>query len=67
MIKVLKGYDGIKQGTVIETIERKGRHYGDTRKGNQRRYEVSYKGKWYGVFILPACYGESSGHCISID
>jgi hypothetical protein len=66
MIKVLKGYDGINHGTIVEVIERKGRNFGDRRKGEVVRYEVSYKGKWHVVFNLPACFGEVAGSCISI-
>jgi hypothetical protein len=67
MIKVLKGYDGINHGTIVEVIERKGRNFGDRRKGEQLRYEVSYKGKWHVVFNLPKIYGELSGQCINLD
>ena len=66
MIKVLKGYDGINHGTIVEVIERKGRNFGDRRKGEVVRYEVSYKGKWHVVFNLPACFGEVAGSSISI-
>jgi len=66
MIKVLEGYNGINHGKIIDVIERKGRGFGDTRKGEQRRYEVSYKGEWHVVFHLPACFDEIAGDCISI-
>ena len=66
MIKVIKNWNGFK-GDIVETIERKGRHFGDTRKGERVRYEVSYKGKWHVVFRLPKIYGELSGQCISLD
>ncbi len=67
MIKVLKNYNGINHGEIIDIIERKGRNFGDTRKGESVRWEVSYKGKWHVVFNLPSCYGEAKGSCISID
>ena len=66
MIKVLTNWDGFK-GDIVETISRKGRNFGDRRKGEQLRYEVSYKGKWHVVFNLPKIYGELSGQCINLN
>jgi hypothetical protein len=76
-IKVLKNYDGlsnashIKNGKplteIVEVIERVSRPYGDRRKGDIVRHEVSYKGKWHYVFRLPESYGEFAGDCISIE
>jgi hypothetical protein len=75
-IKVLKNYDGlsnashIKNGKplteIVEVIERVSRPYGDRRKGEIVRHEVSYKGKWHYVFWLPTSFGEFAGDCISI-
>ena len=68
-VKVLKDYNGLT-ATIVETIERKRTRYtGRTRKQNRtaRPYStVSYKGERYSTFVLPACYGEIAGLCISI-
>ena len=64
MIKVLRAWDGFT-GEIVEEIDRKGRTFG---KGHgNKRWEVSYKGKWEVVFNLPKVYGELEGACISID
>ena len=74
-IKVLKNYDGMSNAThlkygqplteIVEEIERVSRAYGDRRKGDEIRHEVSYKGEWTTVFRLPESYGEFAGDCIS--
>jgi hypothetical protein len=62
MYKVLKGYDGYN-ATIVEEINRQPRSYG---RGCDKRSEISYKGKYYTVFLLPTVYGELAGRCISI-
>ena len=64
MIKVLKGWNGLKCDEIVEKIDRKGRNFG---RGLNKRFEVSYKGQWYVVFHLPFSYGELEGSCIAID
>jgi hypothetical protein len=64
MIKVLKGWNGLKCDEIVEKIDRKGRNFG---RGLNKKFEVSYKGQWHVVFHLPSSYGELEGSCIAID
>ena len=70
-VKVLKGYDGFT-AEIIETILRQPVRRGGYRFENHQKIwiepwdEVSYKGKYYGVFILPGCYGKLRGACIAV-
>lgn len=70
VVNVVRNYDGCK-GELVERVERKyDTHSGRGRKQSRsaRPYRtVSYGGKKFKVFSLPACYGELSGACISID
>ena len=67
MYKVLKGFEGHRVGAeVIDTISRKPVKFGDYSKGDNIRHKISYKGNYYIVFLLPECYGELAGRCISL-
>jgi len=65
-VKVITNYNGLR-GDYVETITRKSKSIGNTRKGEQKREAVSYKGKYYTVFRLPESYGEIAGFVIRID
>lgn len=69
-ITVLRGFDGFT-GTVVERVERTVRPVLTSHIPGQRgsrspgRYWVSYKGKRYVTFALPASYGDLAGLCIN--
>ena len=69
-IKVIENYDGLS-GELVETIERKGTPVLHAEKRGARgifrgEWRVSYKGRTYHTFRLPATYGGIAGTCISI-
>ena len=63
MYKVLKGFNGLSKGEVVDTVERKPRAFGER---YNKSHEISYQGNYHTLFLLPESYGELAGWCIAL-